>query len=177
MKNGGWKLLSTATVVIQVGARGRGLYSSMIKKSLHLLLAKGCGRGRTLLAGGHVIIGDQDVVGERTQYNVCRLTCTLDRSWSRERALYSFLSICSMFIYSGWYYICIYLLYNVCYVMKDLNLILKKIDQDNCWVHVFMYKKENQLCILFLIQFNEISRRSFWILSHGIVQASCSKPK
>ena len=67
MKNGGWKLLSTATVVIQVGAWGRGLYSSMIKKSLHLLLAKGCGRGRTLLAGGHVIIGDQDVVGERTQ--------------------------------------------------------------------------------------------------------------
>ena len=63
--------------------------------------------------------------------NVCRLSCTLDRSWSRERALHSFLSICSMFIYSG-QYICIYLLYNVCYVMKDLNLIWKKIDQDNC---------------------------------------------
>ena len=60
----------------------------MIKKSLHLLLAKGCGRGRTLLAGGHVIIGDQDVVGERTQ---CRVSGTLVRSpWSRQGALHSF---------------------------------------------------------------------------------------
>ena len=63
----------------------------MIKKSLHLLLAKGCGRGRTLLAGGHVIIGDQDVVGERTQ---CRVSGTLVRSpRSRQGALHSFFFI------------------------------------------------------------------------------------